>query len=58
MSFIQNYGVKDPVVDDSEETVFTTEELLQEKIDEHLAEEEALLEELKETYSKIMGDKK
>lgn len=58
MSFIQNYGVKDPVVDDSEETVFTREELLQEKIDEHLAEEEAELESIKETYSKIMGDSK
>ena len=48
MSFIQTYGVRDPVIDDSEETIFTSEELLQEKIDEHLAEEEAELEEIRE----------
>lgn len=49
MSFIQNYGVKDPCIDDSEETIFTESELLQMKIEEHLAEEEAELERIIET---------
>ena len=48
MSFVQNYGVRDPIVDDDVETIFTTEEALQMQIDNRIAEEEAELEEIKE----------
>ena len=47
MSFTQNYGVRDPSIDDSEETIFTNDELLQEQIDNFLAEEEALIQRIK-----------
>lgn len=42
--------LKDPVVEESQETIFeqTAEEILQMQIEEHLAEEEAIIEEIKE----------
>ena len=55
MSFIQNYGVQDPVIDDSEETIFTEKEILEDQIEKHLEEEENELKEIRETYSKLEG---
>ena len=47
MSFTQNYGVRDPTIEDSEETIFTNEETIQCEIEDHLAEEEANLEKIR-----------
>lgn len=55
MSFIQNYGVRDPIVNDSEETIFTKDEILEDQIEKHLEEEENELKEIRETYSKLEG---
>lgn len=46
----QNYGVYTPIIDDSDELPLTHEEILQMEIEDHLAEEEAKVEEIRETY--------
>ena len=53
MSFNQNYGVHDPVVDDDVETIFTESEILEARVEEHLAYEEAELETIKDIDAEL-----
>lgn len=50
MSFEQNYGVRDPVIEEDEEPIFTKAELHQMQIDKHLEDEEYEIEQIKETW--------
>ena len=47
------YDGIDPKLPDMEETIFTKEELLEMQIEEHLIEEAAEKENIKETYKEL-----
>ena len=48
MSFVQNYGIHDPIVDDDVETIFEDVNSLEDAIDEQVALELAEEEELQD----------